>query len=64
MRSVPRILFPLREEPLRALVRRITVAVGVLVFVAEGFGHTQAGDTIVCVSRAGGVSLPFTGAGS
>jgi hypothetical protein len=31
---------------------------------AEGFGRTQAGDTIVCVTRAGGVSLPLTGAGA
>jgi voltage-gated potassium channel len=35
-----------------------------IAFDAEGFGRTQAGDTIVCVTRAGGVSLPLTGAGA
>jgi hypothetical protein len=48
---VPRILFSLREEPLRALVRRIALAVGVLVFVAA-------------VTWLGRGSLPLTGAGA
>jgi voltage-gated potassium channel len=32
--SVPRILFPQRQDPLRALARRIATALGVLLFVA------------------------------